>query len=183
MSDFLYYVISVSILLFGLFFILNHMTQGILFAWFKVKASRGKKVLVELSTQVGHYFVAGEIDDKVVNYTYKKKDKRVSIENQNCLFNILGVVGVWVDDSAAIVIIPSSGAAAKYDSEALDNLLKRAIMAPSLNEEMMKKILIAVIVVGVLALAATAAGFMAWSAVGEIQMSAVSGAVPAAVGL
>lgn len=134
MNDFTLIIISQLGLLFTFVFLINFLTSGFILKYLITKASRGKKVLVEIYGVSDVYYKTGKIDEDQLKYrTRNKKDKSLLISKTN-VFRRMGVNVISVDEINNAVLEPSFEGVAGFDAIRNDNLLVRALTAPQLMD-------------------------------------------------
>jgi hypothetical protein len=140
------------------FFLLNKLLGGILTKWLKVRTNQTKKVLVNVKTIIGVYHAVGEIVDGFLIFTDKKKvNKRVAIQ-KGCFYRNMGVNMIDFDDDKGCIINVNLEAVSGHDPQKSEDLYTRSLMRPNMIEELLKKLLIACLIVAILAVIFSLAG-------------------------
>lgn len=152
-SDAIYFMISYAgILLIG-FGLIQWLSNGFFTKFLKVKASRGKLVLVNVKSKLLHYFVPGRVEGGFLVYddreskANKQKEKKRVIIPEGAFYRAIGVSCVNVDEESNSVILPGGSAVAGYDAIKFSNLYTRALYKPSVAPEDKTKILLVVTLV------------------------------------
>ena len=140
-----YLLIIVAVLV-----LINRVTGGFLFTWFKVRRSRDFKLLIKVNTHIGNYFKAGDVDEGWIVYrpAGKKKDekKRISL-SPGCVYRAFNVLCVDVDDEKNCVFKRDLSAVSGYDAEKNNSLHLRALYKPSIMDDKTKIIIVILIVI------------------------------------
>jgi len=129
-------------ILVGLLVLINVLTNGFLFTFLKVKASRGQKILIQIRGKLQHYFLAGVVEegflvyrDKAAKRDGRKSFKRVVIKG-NPFYRSLNVNCINVDEELNCIIMPDNLKGVNgYDALKWNGLLVRALMKVKLSEE------------------------------------------------
>lgn len=152
-SDAIYFMISYAgILLIG-FGLIQWLSNGFFTKFLKVKASRGKLVLVNVRSRLIHYFVSGKVeggfliyDDRESRANKQKEPKRV-IAPDGAFYRAIGVSCVNVDEESGAIIMPSGSSVSGFDAIKYSNLYTRALYKPSVAPEDKTKIIIIVVLI------------------------------------
>lgn len=143
-SDVYIFIGSYLLVLIGLLVLIQVLTNGFLFTFLRVKASRGKKVLVNVRGVMQHYYITGVEEEGFLVYRDnackrdgRKTIKRVVIhQGMNPFYRNLNVNCVNVDEQRNCIIYPDSlKGVMGYDAIKWSNLLLRAQMKMKLTEE------------------------------------------------
>lgn len=146
LNEMYYFLISYILIIIIGFMLINFLSNGFFGTFLRIKASRGKKVLVEVHAITDVYFKAGKFDGTLLKYkTREKKNKALEVTAQQ-VFRKLGVFCVITDDVSDAVLDIEFKAHSGGDSETYDHLLKRVIMAPQI-ENMREKIILGLLVI------------------------------------
>ena len=152
-TDFYYFVVSGFLLmLLPILFLGFFWLSGFLFAFIKVKASRGRKVMVRTWNVTHFLFRPGEIIDGWLIFKHKKNNYRVKVESED-FYRMLKLRFIDVDLENGIIFRRTGEGGTPYDPVTTDNLYVRALMAPKLEGKQMLIILILLIVVLLVVLA------------------------------
>jgi hypothetical protein len=143
-------------LLFLFFF--NFLSKGYLISFIRVKAARGKKVLINVKATVGGFYsVIGKLEGEYVIFhdreskaNKQKTPKRVPISNAD--FSL--VYGCWcinIDEATSSVFKPT-GEIINVDVIKYNNLYERALYKPSpeANEKILNIIMLIVCIITLL---------------------------------
>ena len=141
----IYFIISYIGIVGVLYFALHWLSGGWITAWLKVKASRGKKVLVIAHGITDTYFRIGQFEGQA--FKFKDRDGKGKILTNVASSDIIHFTGV-----SALTLDPISGTIInKGDNkpgnipEEVDGFYNRIIQAPTLDDKFRK------IVIGLLA--------------------------------
>jgi hypothetical protein len=85
-----------------LFLVLNFLTKGFLFKYLRVKASQGRKLLIEVSAATDDYYAVGKWEDGFLKFKNRGKEEK-AIEMSSSAFRdiitrIMGVSKINVDE-------------------------------------------------------------------------------------
>ena len=146
-----YYGVSMFI---GIF-LLSILQKGFFKEFLKVKASFGKLILVKVTAVNRDYFRVGSVEDGFLLFktANKKNEKRLSIPNQNVFYRCLGCAWVDVDEEKNAFTIRERTdfrAIDGYDAERNNNLFKRCLYRPSLEDKKNKIVMALLIMIMVL---------------------------------
>lgn len=140
-------------------FALNWWLAGLFWPFFKVKASRGKKILVTVRNPVQDYYRVGEVvEDHLIYKNRQKITKRIPMM-EGVVSRRATIFWVDVDDAKDCFFKRDDGkGASAYDAAKTDHLFLRCLYRPTLTDDMLPKvtlvlcigILLVVIVVAVL---------------------------------
>lgn len=158
MNELIQFIISyVGVLLIG-FFLFNFLSNGFLATFIRVRASRGRKTLVEIFGVTNTYYRAGEFDGAVLKFkNMSKNQKRIHVP-EGCVYRRLGLASVSVDDELNAVLKRDFDAVEGFDAEVFDNLLTRAETMPEIEVDKKEIIIIVMLVVVIIGLLVV--GFM-----------------------
>ena len=158
-SDAIYFMISYAgILLIG-FGLIQWLSNGFFTKFLRVKASRGKLVLVNVRSKLLHYFVSGKVEGSFLVYddreskANKQKEKKRIVLPDGAFYRAIGVSCVNVDEEKNSVIMPGGEGVVGYDAIKFSNLYTRALFKPSVSPEDKTKLLIIVVLILCLLLA------------------------------
>lgn len=144
-TDIYYFTASYIIIILIGFFLINFLSNGFFGTFLRVKASRGKKVLIEVHAVTDVYYTSGKFEGQILKYmTRGKKEKSLSVIQQQ-VFRKIGVFCIITDEVNDNVLDIKFDAGQGGNTEDYDHLLKRVMMAPQL-EDNTKKIMLGVLV-------------------------------------
>ena len=152
MNDFVYFVISYALIIIMGFFFINFLSNGFFGTFLRVKASRGKKVLVEVHSVTDVYYRAGKFDESILIYKTREGRKKSLSVSQEKVIRKIGVFCIITDEITDNVIDYEFNAHKGGDTVTYDHLLRRVIMAPqieNMREKIMFGLLILLLVVAV----------------------------------
>ena len=152
-SELLYFTISYALILLIGFFLINFLSNGFFGTFLRIKASRGKKVLVEVHAITDVYYKAGKFDDTILKFkTREKRYKSLIVTNAQVLRK-LGVFCVVVDEVNNNVLTVNFNAKTGGNTTDYDHLLKRVMMAPQIDnmkDKIIMGLLVFLLVIGVI---------------------------------
>jgi len=138
--------------------LLNFFMQGFFIKYFKVRASRGKKVLIQVEGLVDRYYTTGIVMDEFLIYKkrHSKNQARLKLPI-GATYICLGIKWVNVSESKNAIMTSDYTSVSGYDAELIETLYKRALYKPALVDNKQKLLLglIIAILIGILVL-----GFM-----------------------
>jgi amino acid transporter len=153
-TEFYYFLVSGAVLMGIVVFIMNFLLGGFLGPFLKVKASRGRKVLVRVHHPIQDFFRVGEIVEGFLVYVDRAKETRRLKMQPGIVTRSLNVYWVEVDDEKNCFFKRESGdAVSGFDAVKFDELLKRALYRPlTLGDQLLKiaLILLAIVVLGII---------------------------------
>ena len=109
--------------------ILAWLQAGFFGAFFKVKTSRGKKILVKLMKPTGADFIAADIVEGSLYFKYKKEKKLIS-KFEEGIYRAYNINCVDMDSKTWGIIIKDFSAVSTNDPTKTDFLVERALMRP-----------------------------------------------------
>jgi hypothetical protein len=125
----------------------NWWLGGLFGPFFKVKASRGKKILVRVRNPVQDYFRAGEVIENHLIFKDREKDTRRIPMEYGVVSRAATIFWCEVDDEKNCFFKREDAKAVQtYDAKKTDSLLVRALYKPALEDNFTKAILLLVIV-------------------------------------
>lgn len=125
----------------------NFFTKGFLVTYLRVKASRGKKILVRVFGVTGKYYIVGEIKEisLIFKDRYKVKKTYTNVSKE-VVYDELGVKMIDVDEvTGAFINQTNFNAVIGSDGEKTDNLITRALEKPMLQDK--KEIIIIILII------------------------------------
>ena len=153
-QELIYIVVSYAVVFIIPFFILAMYQGGFFGPYARVKASRGKKVLVKVRTLSSHYFRVGSIVEGTLIYKDRNKEQHtIPIVNDGCVYRMLGVTCLDTDEEKNMLYDHAKAREISgYDAVRYDQIIKRALQKPSLVNPNITIILLIVIIVALLGL-------------------------------
>lgn len=155
--EFWYFIGSGLVLMWIVIMFINFLLGGLLAPFFKVKVSRGKKVLVIVRNQIQDYFRPGEIIEGFLVFEDRQKETRRIPMIPGVVSRAATIFWVTVDDEKNTFIKRDTGEMVSgFDAVKYDELYKRALYKPlTMGDNLLKVVilllilvLIAVVVVG-----------------------------------
>lgn len=150
MNEIYYYILSYSLIIILFFVLFNWLSTGFLLFFLRVKASRGKKILVINKGAIENYASIGWVEGNQFCYKdreTKRKEKNkvckrlVITENNKPFFRLFGVTCVMVDESTNTFITPSGSSIGGFDAITQENLIMWALQKPK-DEDKTKLLII-----------------------------------------
>jgi predicted unusual protein kinase regulating ubiquinone biosynthesis (AarF/ABC1/UbiB family) len=137
-------------------FIIVYYQAGYFGAYLKVKASRGKKILVKVKSMTSHYYRVGKIAEGFLHFKDKEKQKHVIAMQEGAIYRICDVNCIDVDEETNTIFSQlQKKEVSGFDAVRFDGLITRALQRPMLQNPNLVLILIIGILVVCLGL-----GFM-----------------------
>lgn len=128
--------------------IIVYFQNKFFFPWMRVRASRGKKTLVRVLTMSDDYFRVGQIDEGVLVFTDRTKEKRRVTVPPSALYRSLGVNCIDLDDDRNTVFDRKEWRVVNgFDGKKYDAIYERILMRPGKKDMLMIVVLIIVIVI------------------------------------
>lgn len=151
MNEIYIFMIAGAVLIFLSLFVVNFLTQNWLLSFFFVKASRGKKILLEVLGPTRSYFVVGTPQEGELLYKDASKMQKRSSVNPGNFVRRWGVESAFVDEenNGIIDFRREFSAVQGYDNTKADRLVARVIA--SRPEDKLKMILLIGLVAAILA--------------------------------
>ena len=145
-------------LILGGAFITNALAFGLPGKVLSVRASMGRKVLVQVRTITGFYYRTGKMDGDFLVYRARNdkrsEKRRIDLANAEkvtgrpVLFRAWGVVNVIVDEPTNAVLSIDMKGVQPHDAIKVDHLIKRALLAPKIQDK--KELIIIVLLILIL---------------------------------
>jgi len=134
------------------FALINFLTAGFLIKFIRVRASRGKLILIKVKSTTDQYYRTGMISERTLIYKARgqKENKRVSIPEGAGVYRAMNIWCMDCDEETNEIILPSGKKVDTYDAEKYEQLIIRALYKPALMDKNEKIILImlAVVILG-----------------------------------
>lgn len=143
------------IIVLGCILLMTIFFRHLFVAYFKVKSSRGKKILVNIKGVMMDYWADGIIEDGFLIFKYHPKDKdkaRIPLPkeddtNESKYKDVVYTLGtircINVDELKNIILTPKEYKEIEgVDVKKYDHLVVRALMKPSMQEDKIKKLII-----------------------------------------
>lgn len=178
MNEFLSEVIKIVVsyvLVLGIGFgLINFMSNGFFITFIKVKISRGKKLLVEVVSLADIYFKTGIHDGNQITYKNRQGKEKLLVVDKGSVYYKIGVKALTTDEESNAVLnytnkfSPMEGC----DSVKMNNLLKRSIQSPTMNDNFQKIMMILVIITIVVSALSMYFGYNSFQTLMAFQKSA-----------
>lgn len=171
MNEIYAFLIAGGVFIFLIVFILNFLTQNWLLTFFLVKASRGKKVLIEVLGATRSYFVIGTPAEGELTYKDSSKLLKRSSVNPGNFIRRWGIESAYVDEETNGIVDfrEAFKAVTGYDNTKADRLVARVIAAKV--EDKLRMIILIGLAIAILAgLAGAYFGYQTSNAVGELPL-------------
>ena len=124
--------------------------------YFKVKLSRGRKILIFLKTKFGWQTIVVKREEQMLIWTYDKIPHRTTIEDETLEIHKYGAITFgFINLVNPMVLLRSSDKdmlPAEFDSKVYANLMERCVTAPRIDEDKLNTMLIIVIVICIISL-------------------------------
>ena len=143
-------VISYTTIIFVSLFLFNFLSSGFLMAFIKTKAGRGRRALLFVEGRSGNYFKVGDIKEDELYYKNREGVKKILTIKEGQVRRIMNIPFMQIDDVKNAIQNPDFTTASGHDAANVDNLLTRALMAPSTMLEKFVKIILIITIVLVL---------------------------------
>lgn len=147
MIDMWYFVLSYVIILFIGFGLIQFLSNGFFTKFLKVKASRGKKLLIKIKSMTDTYFVTGIIDETFLVFTDRNKhNKRINVKDSDSIYRAIGVNCIDINEPDNSIIKPTGEKVTGLDAEKYDHLYQRCLQKPMLRAMTNPKLIIVVLI-------------------------------------
>lgn len=131
------------------FFTVGFMQRDFFYPFLSVKMSFGKFILVKVRTIHRDYCRKGRIEDGNILMFSPSRGKEVRLvipANEKVFYRFMGVIMCDVDEEKNAFGTYDFSTVSGYDGERINDLIKRALKKPALNDPIMRIILICAIV-------------------------------------
>jgi hypothetical protein len=125
------------------FALVNFLSGGFLIKFLKVRASRGKLIMIRVKSTPDSYYKTGQITERTLRYTARGQKETKPIIIPKDITPIYRSMNVWcidVDEETNAIIMPDGKTVDTYDAEKYEQLIMRALYKPALmdkNEKIM----------------------------------------------
>lgn len=120
--------------------------RGFLWTYFAVRTSFGKYLMVKVRNPLRDYFKKGWVDEGFLVYKHNKDEKRLAlIPGENYLYRCLNVYWIDVDEETNSIVNRNYANVTGFDAIKFSDLLKRALMRPTLGDNK-EKIMIVLLI-------------------------------------
>jgi hypothetical protein len=166
-----YYAVAMGLSVVVIAFLL----RGFFWKFVKVKMSLGRLVLVKIRSKLRDHYKIGEVMEG--NLEYKSKDRdgkktviRLTIPRDTYPFyKSIGVTWVDVDEEKNAIAKVNFESVSGFDAVKWNNLFIRALTRPTIGSSKEMLVLIALLIIGLAALAAVYFGYMNYKELLEIK--------------
>lgn len=138
----------------------NFLSNGFLVKWIRVKASRGRFLLIELDGLAEMTWVVAKLNDNQLRWKAGGEHKSLIIGRED-VYRRYGIKCITIDAETNAIRRIDWSVADKVDAEAYDDKLQRAIEAPEIankNEKILFIVAVIIIIVGLLYVGYTVTG-------------------------
>ena len=143
------------------FIFLELLMQGFPHKFLRVFASLGKLSFIKIRNTTYDGLAIGKEEDGFLTFKYNKQDHRLPIPNDKPIFyRFLFCQWIDVDGAKWAICKCDYTPVSSSDPVKTQNFLKRILMAPQLDDNKMKIVLIGLIIVGIICLAALIFNFV-----------------------
>jgi len=147
------------------------LQRGLFWTYVKVRTSFGKFIMVKVRSPLRDYFVKGWVEDGFVMYNkhngfMDNSTIRIKIEpDSHPFYKCMSVVWVDVDDDKHALCKSDYSVVSGHDPIKIDNIIKRALMRPTINSGMEKLMLFIMVIVALGVLVGAYFGYMSMAKV------------------
>jgi hypothetical protein len=157
MKQLIQYMVAYGGLIALIFFVLNFLQKGFLLTYLRVKASQGKKVLVEVSSAIDEYYRPGQFKDGFFVFKNRaKEEKSIPIDEaafKKFIKHSIGVPKICVDEAGNKIVDKNWDThQALIDTGSINTILKRIKNRPQVKSK--QEVLIILLLLGILAITA-----------------------------
>ena len=139
------------------------LLRGFFFKYLKVRASLGRRVLVQIIEINRHDYAVGDITEGKLVFTQKiqgkKERKEIAIKDANLLYRGLGITWANFDSKTNNLINPFGITMSGFDAVEISNMFDRLINKPSLIDNKTKILILMMVLVGIISIVI---GFMTY---------------------
>jgi len=139
-------VASFAGMMVALIIALNWLMRGMIFAFIKVRASRGKKTMVDIHGVNEVYYKVGQFDGSA--FAFKNRAGKECLIAQipaDCVHNTMGIQKIEYDEVNKCIWTRAGAIIQGNDPVAVDGMIKRALESPEAKDKMMKVVLVLLI--------------------------------------
>ena len=147
-----FFLISYIVVILIGFLLMQFLSNGFFSKFLKVKASRGKKVLVKTKTMTDVYYTSGHIEEEFLVYADRQKEKRRIKISEKDTYRAIGVSCININETKSSVIRTTGEEVSGFDAIKIENLYIRAMTRPQIKDkkEQIKTVLAILVLVAVL---------------------------------
>lgn len=167
-------VLSFALMMIALLFALNWLMRGMLFSFMKVRASRGKKTMVDVHGVNEVYYRVGEFNG--TRFEYKnRKGELCTYANipAVAVHNTMGIQKVEIDEVNSCLWTREGAIIQGNDPVAVDNLIKRAIESPEVRSTIYKVLIALVVLLLLISIGEVIMTFKVLSTLGKTTLAHV----------
>lgn len=125
------------------FFGMQFLTKGFIGKYLKVKASKGKKILVFVISPTDLYFAIGQFNGKRFDYvTRNKEEKTFSDIPEGAVFPIMGIFAIRVNEKTDLIYTREDVGVSGADPVATSAIIKRIMMIPPSESKLLVAVLL-----------------------------------------
>lgn len=151
--QFLTYVFILIVAFVSFVIMFNSATNGYLLNYIRVRRSKGKKILVLAQTKTDKYYGVGYFDHNALVFVNREKVKKIYTNiNADCIFDIVGVKCVEINEINDSILDRNKNQIAGSDVLSTDSFINRILMAPRKDNNLNLIQLILIVVIGLLCL-------------------------------
>jgi hypothetical protein len=143
------FLIFSIMLVFSIGGLFNFLSNGYLIKFIRIKASRGKQVLVQEWGISNCKFFIGQIDENnTLNYKVNKKQKKISNLGKDDILRVYGLPVVNISsEKNSIIRIVDNQEIAGHDPIKVDSMIKQALMLGQMLDNKMFNILLIIVII------------------------------------
>jgi len=145
-TEILTYALTYLLVIIIGFALINFLSNGFFIVFIRVKASRGKKVLVKVRSVLQDYYRIGTIIDNDLEYLDKNKQKRRVNLPKNAIYRSLNLNCIDTDEETNSVVTLDFTVVDGHDAQKTDNLLVRALTKPAALSNFEKIVFVGIVV-------------------------------------
>lgn len=164
-SEVYYWMAALAIFFFGGIGLINWLQGGLFLKFLKVKASRGRKVLINIHSQLGNTYPSiGHVEGKfLVFHTReskifnKKNPLRIPITDNRAFFRQYGIIFAIFDEASKALMSPKLDGIKTWDPQKWGEIYLRALNkpAPEANKNIFLILILVVCIIALLVAGAT----------------------------
>lgn len=156
-------------------FIVGIIMRGFFWKFVRVRLSFGKYVLAKIRAVNRDYYRVGWVEEEFLVFKSKKGgERRIPIPDNSYFYRSVGLSWVDVDDKSSSLTKPDYSTQNTFDAEKYDNLYKRALTRPQINDKMEKVLLAAAIIAAIAAIIAVAIGYKSMNDISILNIAVES---------
>jgi hypothetical protein len=130
-----YYAVSILI---GIM-LCNYLTGNLVSSIIRVRMSKGKKILINVRGTDQWYWTVAELNNDYIRYKDRDKLKKSIILEETLVMRSFNLPFVITDSVRNCLMKTNLQGVSGFDAKSVDNIIVRALTAPTTDDDRMKK--------------------------------------------